>query len=141
MQLLTLSAGCLFLLFFIGEFVGIQGFSRRPKARTMMWNINMVFTVLWLAAITLLLYGKTSGVVLTLVLSILWVIAQIRAHWIPYILGAPIEYQREYQRIFKQTVSVLPRLTKRGVVPNLYHTLILILLFLTISSGLSVLVG
>jgi|GEM_PF-1572731 len=141
MQLLTLSASCLFLLFFIGEFIGIKGFSRRPKSRTTMWNINLVFTVLWITAITLILFQRTSGVVLALVLSVLWIIAQIRAHWIPYILGAPQEYRQEYQRIFKNTASVLPRLTKRGVVPNLYHTLIFILLVLTIGSGITVLVG
>lgn len=106
-----------------------------------MWNINLVFTVLWITAITLILFQRTSGVVLALVLSVLWIIAQIRAHWIPYILGAPQEYRQEYQRIFKNTASVLPRLTKRGVVPNLYHTLIFILLVLTIGSGITVLVG
>lgn len=140
MQLLTLSAGGLFLLFFAGEFIGIKGFSRKPKARSGMWNINLVFTVLWITAITLLLFERTSGVILTLVLSILWLIAQIRAHWIPYLLGAPEEYRNEYQRIFQHTATVLPRLTKRGVVPNLYHTLIFILLVMTVISGVRVLV-
>ncbi len=141
MQLLTLSASGLFLLFFVGEFIGIKGFGRKPKARSSMWNINLVFTVLWIAAITLLLFERKGGVVLTLVLSFLWLIAQARAHWTPYILGAPEEYRKEYERIFQNTASVLPRLTKRGVVPNLYHTLIFILLVLTIVSGVTVLVG
>lgn len=141
MQLLTLSASGLFLLFFVGEFIGIKGFSRKPKTRSSMWNINLVFTVLWITAITLLLFERTGGVVLTLVLSILWLIAQLRAHWTPYLIGAPEEYQREYQRIFQHTVSILPRLTKRGVVPNLYHTLLFILLIMTVVSGVAVLIG
>jgi len=139
MQLLTVAASGLFLLFFVGEFIGIKGFSRRPKTRSSMWNINVVFTVLWITAITLMLFQRTSGIILTLILSVLWFIAQVRAHWIPYILGAPHEYRQEYQRIFQHTVSVLPRLTKRGVVPNLYHTMIFILLVLTLISGTAVL--
>jgi len=139
MQLLTVVASGLFLLFFIGEFIGVKGFSRRPKPGTSMWKINLVFTVLWVIAITLLLFGRTSGVLFTLVLSILWFIAQIRAHWIPYIFGAPFDYQREYQKIFQNTITFLPRLTKRGVVPDLYHTIIGLLLIGTIISGLRVL--
>ncbi len=139
MQLLTLVAFTLFLLFFIGEFIGVKGFSRRPKTGSSMWNINLVFTALWIIAISLLLFGRTSGVIFTLVLSILWLIAQVRAHWIPYLLGAPHDYQREYQKLFQNTVSILPRMTKRGVIPDLYHTIIGLLLIATIIAGVRVL--
>jgi hypothetical protein len=104
-----------------------------------MWNINLFFTVLWIIAISLLFFEKKSGVVFTLILALLWIIAQSRAHWIPYVLGAPEDYRREYEKIFKNTFSILPRITKRGVVPNLYHTLIGLLLFGTIVSGLRIL--
>jgi hypothetical protein len=140
MVLLTVSASVLLVFFFAGEFIGIKGFSRRPTPRTTMWNINVLFMILWVAAVTMLLFERTSGVVITLVLSVLWLIAQLRTHWTPYILGAPEDYRREYRHIFRNTVSILPPLTKRSVVPNLYHTLILILLVITIVSGILVLV-
>jgi hypothetical protein len=141
MALLTASASVLLLFFFAGEFIGIKGFSRRPVPRSTMWNINVLFAMLWVAAVTMLLFERTSGVVFTLVLSVLWLIAQLRTHWTPYVLGAPEEYRREYRHIFQNTVSILPRLTRRGIVPNLYHTLLLILLVITVVSGIVVLVG
>lgn len=139
MNVLTITAGSLFILFFIGEFIGIKRFSRRPKARTAMWNINLFSTFLWVFAISLLLLEKKSGVVITLILALLWLIAQVRAHWIPYVLGAPEDYRREYENIFRNTIKILPRITQRGVVPNLYHTFIGLLLLGIMISGLRIL--
>jgi hypothetical protein len=132
MHLLTLSAIALFLLFIVGDFIGVRRFSIRPPAGTTMWKINLFFVFVWLFAITLLLLNSWYGMILVLFLSFLWLLAQIRAHWIPYVMGAPEEYRQEYSRIFQNTVSILPRLNSRGIVPNLYYTLLFILLALTL---------
>jgi hypothetical protein len=135
MSPVTVAALGLFLVFFIGDFIGVKGFSRRTRPRTMLWNVNLFFSWLWVLAIGLLLFEVPGSVLLTIVLALLWFMAQVRAHWIPYLIGAPEEYRREYGRIFRDLVCVLPRLNSRGVVPPLYQTVILVLILITIVTG------
>jgi hypothetical protein len=135
MSPVTVAALCLFLVFFIGEFIGVKGFSKRPRPRTMLWNINLFFSGLWVLAIGLLLFEVPGSVLFTVVLALLWFTAQARTHWIPYLIGAPEEYRREYGRIFMDLVRVLPRLSRRGVVPTLYQTVLLVLILITIVTG------
>jgi hypothetical protein len=136
MTIFEIIALVVLILFVMGEFFNIPRFGRRPGYKTAVWKLNVGLLIAWCVGCSLLLTGLRGGNTLLLIISILWVIGQLRTHWFPYLFGAPEEYRSEYKMIFRDNLTVLPRITHRGVVPDLYHTLIIISLIILIFSGI-----
>jgi hypothetical protein len=136
MRIFELSAIAVFLLFLAGEFLAPGRFGRRPSYKSTVWKINIVLLATWGAGCILLFAGSEIGRTLLLLISVFWIIGHIRTHWVPYLFGAPEEYRVEYKRVFANSFTVLPRITSRGIVPDLYHTLIFISLLILVVTGI-----
>ncbi len=132
---LLASAAIVVLLFILGEFFTVKGFGRRPSATSPAMKINIILLAAWLAGITIHFAGYPAGALLLLLLAVLWTISQMRTHWIPWLIGAPEEYREGYHKIFGGHSTILPRLTKRGVLPDAYHTFLFLFLLITIYYG------
>lgn len=60
---------------------------------------------------------------------LLWGILQFRAHWVPFLFGAPDAQIRSYYDAFGENIYIFPR-SDRRVVPDAYHTILHALMFL-----------
>jgi Na+-transporting methylmalonyl-CoA/oxaloacetate decarboxylase gamma subunit len=136
MRIFELSAFAVLLLFLVGEFLAPGRFGKKPSYRSTVWKINVALIAAWGTGCILLFAGLGIGRTLLLLISVIWIIGHIRTHWVPYFFGAPEEYRVEYKRVFKDSFTVLPRITSRGIVPDLYHTLLFISLLILVFTGI-----
>ena len=114
--------GCI-VTYKIGKHVLVEGMGVK----------SVEFAMLLLYGSSLLLYycHRPAGQWMLLSVLILWMTAQFFCHWFYTIFGVSEKKLSGYNKCFQNTIRLMP-LSEKRLVPDLYHIVLHLLIFLNI---------